>query len=253
MPLRPDQLDRYSRHILLKEVGGQGQQTLLNAHVLVVGAGGLGAPILLYLAAAGVGRLSIVDDDDVALSNLQRQIIHDTAHVGAPKTESATAALKRLNPDVQVTQHRMRLSAETAAPLIQGCDLVIDGCDNFETRYAVNEACYKAQIPLISAAVGRFEGQLATFKAYDRAGGALPCYRCFAPEPPEFVAPCDQEGILGAVTGVLGSLAALEALKELLGIGEGLAGRLLIYDGLSADMRVVRLPADPACAVCGQH
>ena len=252
--LTPDQVERYSRHLLLKEVGGQGQQKLLDAKVLVIGAGGLGAPALLYLAAAGVGRLGVVDDDTVALSNLQRQIIHNSADLGRPKTDSAREAVAAINPDVTFDAHEMRLNADNAEELIGAYDLVLDGCDNFETRFAVNQACFTSQTPLISAAVGRFDGQLSTFKAYDRSGPRLPCYQCLVPEapPPGAVGSCEEEGVMGALTGVIGSLAALEALKELLGLGESLAGKLLIYNGLTASMRVVRLPADPACPVCGE-
>ena len=252
MPLLPDQIERYSRHILLKEVGGQGQQKLLGAKVLVIGAGGLGSPILLYLAAAGIGTIGIVDDDKITLSNLQRQIIHDTDHVGQSKLDSAKMRINALNPDVTVILYHDKIDQDNAARLIEPYDLVIEGVDNFATRFILNQATIAARKTLISAAVGRFEGQVATFKPWQDPG-ILPCYRCLvADEPPrDSQINCDEEGILGAVTGVVGALAAMEALKEIAGIGTSLAGRLLIYDGLSAHTRTVNLPADPACADCG--
>lgn len=253
MALSPDQKERYARHILLKEVGGQGQQKLLSARVALVGAGGIGAPALLYLAAAGVGAVTIIDDDDVALSNLQRQVLFQTSDVGRSKAERAGAAVGRLTPDCQVRAHRGRLTSENAAALLRGHDLVLDGSDNFETRFAVNHACFELAIPLISAAVGRFDGQLATFRPFAKQSPRLPCYQCLVPEapPPGAVPRCEEEGVLGAVTGVLGSLAALEALKELLSLGDSLAGRLLIYDGLASAARTIKLPHDPACPTCG--
>jgi len=249
--LTSSQIDRYSRHILLKEVGGQGQQKLLAARVLVVGAGGLGSPILLYLAAAGVGTIGIVDDDVVALSNLQRQIIHTTAAVGKGKLESAKSSIDRLNPDVDVALHHKKLTIDNADDLIAEYDIVVEGVDNFSPRYVLNRACMLANKPLVSAAVGRFEGQVSIFKAY-AAPGVLPCYRCLVPEEPprDGQVNCDEEGILGAVTGVVGTLAAMEVLKEILGIGESLAGRLLVYDGLGAVTRTLKLNADPQCQEC---
>jgi len=246
------QRNRYSRHILLKEVGGQGQQKLLSSRVLVVGAGGIGAPLIQYLSAAGVGTIGVADDDMVALSNLQRQIIHGTEDVGRAKTASAKDFAARLNPDVEIIEHRLHIDDDDAAEIIAGYDLVAEGVDNFKTRYALNRACLTLKKPLVSAAVGRFEGQLATFKPYQQPG-ILPCYRCLVPaEPPrDAQVNCAEEGVLGAVTGVMGTLAAMEALKELLQIGTGLAGRLLIYDGLAAQFRNVALPADPNCTDCG--
>ncbi|TNE60236.1 MAG: molybdopterin-synthase adenylyltransferase MoeB [Alphaproteobacteria bacterium] len=246
------QIDRYARHLILKEIGGAGQQKLLAARVLVVGAGGLGAPVLLYLAAAGVGTLGIVDFDTVDLSNLQRQIIHDTDNVGMAKTESAAQSLARVNPDVKVVLHNEKLDAGNARALISQYDIVADGTDSFATRFIVNDACVAEKKPLVSAAVGQFDGQLATWRGYERD---KPCYRCFMPEapPPGAVPTCEQAGVLGALTGVMGSLQALEVIKEVLALGESMAGRLLIYDALGAEFRTVRVPPDPECAVCGKR
>ena len=251
MSLDKEQIERYARHLILKEVGGQGQEKLLHARVLIVGAGGLGAPLILYLAAAGVGTLGIVDDDRVALSNLQRQVIHKSSEVGRLKTESAAAAVKALNPGIAVEEHPYRLIRGNALDIVSRYDIVADGSDSFATRVLVNDACYFAAKPLVSAAVGQFDGQLATFKP--RAGEGLPCYRCLFPEtpPPGSVPTCAEAGILGALAGVMGALQAMEVLKELLGIGDSLAGRLLLYDGLQGTIRTVRLKADPACALCG--
>ena len=248
-----NQRERYARHILLKEVGGQGQQKLLAARVLVVGAGGLGAPLIQYLAAAGVGTIGVADDDRVALSNLQRQVIFHTEDVGRAKTASAKDFAARLNPDVALVEHRLRVDDDNAAGLVADYDLVAEGIDNFAGRYALNRACIAQGKPLVSAAIGRFDGLLSTFKPYADPG-VLPCYRCFMPEEPprETQTTCAEDGVLGAVAGVMGTLAAMEVLKELLGIGDGLAGRLLIYDGLKASMRNVALPADPACPDCGR-
>ena len=250
--MTPEQKERYARHILLKEVGGQGQQKLIAARVLVVGAGGLGAPILAYLAAAGVGTIGVADDDAVALSNLQRQTLFRTEDVGRQKIETASDALGRLNPNVNVQMHA-RITSDNAHSIIANYDLVVEGVDNFEARYALNRACIAAKKPLVSAAVGRFEGQLATFKPFDNPGVA-PCYRCLVPEAPprDQQINCAEEGVIGTVTGVMGTLAAMEVLKELLSLGEGLAGWLLIYDGLNASFRKVRLPADPACPDCSR-
>ncbi len=246
------QLHRYSRHIILQELGGIGQAKLLNSSVLVVGAGGLGAPLLLYLAAAGVGRIGVIDDDVVELSNLQRQVIHDTGAIGIAKVESAKAAVVRVNPDVKLETHRTRLTVDNALDLISQYDLVADGSDNFPTRFLVNDAAYFAKKPLVSAAILRFEGQLATFKAHD---GKSPCYRCIFHEapPPGLIPTCSEGGILGAVAGALGSLQATEILKELAGIGDSLAGSLLIYDALGTTFRKVKVRRDPACPLCGEH
>jgi adenylyltransferase/sulfurtransferase len=244
-----DEITRYSRHILLKEVGGTGQARLRAARVLIVGAGGLGSPLALYLAAAGVGTLGIVDEDRVELSNLQRQIAHTTARIGAPKVASAAEAVCAINPGVRVEAHATRLTADNAAALIADFDIVCDGTDNFATRFLLADACALGRRTLVSAAVLRFEGQLSVFKPH--AGG--PCYRCLYPEPPPagLVPTCAEAGVLGAVTGVMGTLQATEVLKEILGIGETLSGRLLIWDALASRFRTVRLPPDPGCALCG--
>jgi len=250
MDFTEDEIQRYARHILLPEVGGEGQARLRDARVLIVGAGGLGSPVALYLAAAGVGTIGLVDDDVVDLSNLQRQVAHTTARIGTPKVASAAAAMAAINPLVEVAQHRCRLTAANALALIGGYDLVCDGSDNFATRFLVADACHLARRTLVSAAVLRFEGQLSTFRSH-RAGE--PCYRCLHPAPPPegLVPSCAEAGVFGAVTGVLGTLEATEALKELLGIGESLSGRLLIWDALGARFRTVRLRPDPACPLCG--
>ena len=249
--LSEDRIDRYARHLILPEVGGAGQQRLLNSRVLVVGAGGLGAPVLLYLAAAGVGTLGIVDDDSVDVSNLQRQVIHTTERVGTPKVASAGAAIAALDPAIRVVPHRLRLDAESAAELFADYDVIADGSDNFETRYAVNDAAVAAGRTLVSGAVLRFDGQLSTFKPH--AGPEHPCYRCLFPEapPPDAVPTCSEAGILGAVAGVVGSLQATEVLKELLGLGSGLSGRLLLYDALSAETRSISFARRADCPACG--
>jgi adenylyltransferase/sulfurtransferase len=232
--LSPEELERYARHIVLREVGGPGQQALGRARVLVIGAGGLGAPVLLYLAAAGVGTLGVIDDDVVSLSNLQRQVIHATPDVGRAKVESAAAAIARLNPHVKIAVHAQRLTAANALSLISNYDIVADGSDNFSTRYLVADACYFAKKPLITAAVGTFDGTLTTIRAHEqgRDGKPNPTYRCLFPEPPPpgTVPTCSEAGVLGALTGVLGSMMALEVIREIVGFGEGLVGRLLMVD-----------------------
>ena len=249
------QIERYARHLVLPEIGDQGQARLLGSSVLVIGAGGLGSPLLLYLAAAGVGRLGVVDDDDVDLSNLQRQVLHDTSNIGLAKTLSAKARLAEINPEVAVETHQTRLTRETAMDLIEGYDLVADGSDNFPTRYLVNDACYLAGRTLVSAAILRFDGQLATFKAHLReaqAPEAHPCYRClFGNQPPDTKESCADVGVLGALAGALGSLQAIEVVKELLGIGDSLSGSLLLYDALGVTFRKIKVKADPACSLCG--
>lgn len=246
-PLSPEELERYARHIVLPEVGGPGQQKLKRARVLVVGAGGLGAPVLHYLAAAGVGTLGIVDDDLVSLSNLQRQVIHDTVSVDLPKTESAAATITRINPHVTVEQHRLRLTAENVAELVSAYDIVIDGTDNFDTRYAIADACAEAERPLITGAVGRFDGSVTVLKPYETGadGRRNPSYRDLFPEPPprDLVPSCAEAGVLGALVGVIGTLQAMEAIKLVTGIGEPLIGRLLMYDGLGANFDTVRYRA----------
>ena len=235
--LTADELERYARHLVLREVGGPGQAALKRARVLVVGAGGLGAPVLLYLAAAGVGTLGVIDDDTVALSNLQRQVIHGTPDVDRPKVESAAAAIRRLNPNVRVVTHAERLTAANALALVGAYDVVADGSDNFATRYLVADACYFAKKPLVTAAVGTFDGTLTTIRAHERNadGKPNPTYRCLFPEPPPAgtVPACSEAGILGALPGILGAMMALEVIREIVGFGEGLVGRLLMVDARS--------------------
>ncbi|HUJ47654.1 MAG TPA: molybdopterin-synthase adenylyltransferase MoeB [Rhizomicrobium sp.] len=252
MALTDEEVERYARHIVLREVGGAGQARLKAAKVLVVGAGGLGSPVILYLAAAGVGTIGVVDFDTVSLSNLQRQIAHRTADIGRPKTASAADAATAINPDVSLVPHPMRLTADNALDLIRRYDIVADGSDNFATRFLVNDACFFAGKTLVSAAVTEFDGQLATFKP--RAGD-FPCYRCLFPEPPPpGTAPsCSEAGILGAAAGVMGTLQALEVMKEIIGLGESLAGHLVIYEALTTRFRNVRVRKDPACALCGEN
>lgn len=243
------EIQRYSRHILLREMGGTGQAKLKAAKVLVVGAGGLGSPLALYLAAAGVGTIGLVDADVVELSNLQRQIVHGMDNLGQLKVESAAESLARINPLVSVVRHAQMLAPENVAQLIADYDLICDGTDNFTTRFLVADACVAAKKTLVSAAVLRFEGQISTFKPH--AGG--PCYRCLYPEPPPegLVPPCSEAGVLGAVTGVMGTLQATEVVKEITGIGQSLSGYLLVWDALDAEFRKIRLRKDPACLVCG--
>ena len=231
-------------------MGGVGQTKLLQGSVLVVGAGGLGAPLLLYLAAAGVGTIGVVDDDAVDLSNLQRQVIHATERIGAPKVESAAQAVAAVNPEIRLVPHRLRLDAGNVAELIAGYDVIADGSDNFETRFTLNDACHEAGKILVAAALLRFEGQLATFKS---GLGEFPCYRCLfqAPPPPGMVPSCAEGGVLGALAGTMGSLQATEILKEVMGIGESLAGHLLIYDALTTTIRKMALKRNPRCATCG--
>ncbi|GGD22387.1 molybdopterin-synthase adenylyltransferase MoeB [Pyruvatibacter mobilis] len=249
MALSGDQLERYARHILLKEIGGPGQQALLAARVLIIGAGGLGSPAALYLAASGVGTIGLVDDDHVSLSNLQRQIAHTTAAVGEPKTESAARTLTALNPDTRINQHTERLTSGNVDALVSGYDMVLDGCDNFETRFLVSDACERAQIPLVSGAVGRFDGQLAVFHPWetDADGTPGPGYRDLVPEmpPPGSVPTCEEAGVVGALTGVIGSMMAMEAIKEITGAGTSMAGSLLLYDALDTRIRRVKLRRDP--------
>lgn len=246
-PLSPQELERYARHIVLPEIGGAGQQKLKAARVLVVGAGGLGAPVLQYLAAAGVGTLGIVDDDLVSLSNLQRQVIHASEAVGTAKLDSAREAIARLNPHVTVESHAKRLTVGNARDLVSAYDLVADGSDNFDTRYAVADACAAAAKPLVTAAVGRFDGSLTVLKPYENGsdGGPNPSYRDLFPDPPPpgLVPGCAEAGILGALTGVMGTLQAMEIIKLVTGIGEPLVGRLLLYDALSARFETMRYKA----------
>jgi molybdopterin-synthase adenylyltransferase len=248
--LSAEELERYARHIILPDVGGPGQAALGRARVLIVGAGGLGAPVLLYLAAAGVGTLGVVDDDVVSLSNLQRQVIHATPDIGTPKVDSAAAVIHRLNPHVAVEQHRVRLTAQNALGLIERYDLVADGSDNFATRYLVADACYFAGKPLVTAALGPFDGTLTTIRAHERGadGKPNPTYRCLFPEPPPpgTVPACAEAGILGALAGVIGSMAALEVIREIVGFGEGLVGRLIMLDARAMRFETLRYEWDPA-------
>jgi len=257
MSFSEDQINRYARHILLPEVGGVGQQKLLDARVLVVGAGGLGSPVLMYLAAAGVGTLGIVDDDVVDLSNLQRQIVHSTDAVGTGKVESAKKTIAAINPDVTVIAINDRIGPDNALELISGYDIIADGSDNFATRFLVNDACYLAGKTLVSAAILRFDAQVYTFKAAekDKDGGHGPCYRCIFPAPPPQgqVPTCAEAGVLGALCGLAGSLQATEVLKEILSIGDSLSGSLLVIDGLSTTFRKISVKADPGCALCGEN
>jgi molybdopterin/thiamine biosynthesis adenylyltransferase len=244
------QLERYARHIILPELGGKGQERLLQSSVLVLGAGGLGSPLLMYLAAAGVGRIGIIDDDAVDLSNLQRQVIHATDKVGRPKVESAAAAIAAINPDVAVEAMAVRLDVKNVMDLVPRFDIVADGSDNFATRFLLNDACYFARRPLVSGALLRFEGQVSTFRAFE---GDNPCYRCIFPAPPPegMIPTCAEGGVLGAVAGTIGCMQATEVIKELTGIGESLAGRLVVMDALSATFRRIGVKRDPACALCG--
>ena len=245
MGLTDDQLDRYARHIVLREIGGAGQLRLLAAKVAVVGAGGIGSPLLQYLAAAGIGTITIFDDDVVSLSNLQRQTLYSTADVDMPKVAAAGAALARLNPDVTLVPRAMRLDAANAAAELMGHDAIVDGCDNFATRLAVADAALALRIPLVSAAVGPFEGQVTVYRGWE---AGRPCYRCFVGhDPGRAEASCADQGVLGALTGVAGSLAALEALRAIVPFGEDSAGKLLLIDALALRFRTLRLPKDPGC------
>jgi molybdopterin/thiamine biosynthesis adenylyltransferase len=256
MALIGDDLERYARHLVLREVGGPGQAKLRSARVLVIGAGGLGAPLLQYLAAAGVGTLGIVDDDEVSLSNLQRQVIHGTPDIGRPKTESAADAIRRLNPGVSVVEHRQRLDAASARGLMRDYDIVADGSDNFETRYAVSDACFHERKPLVTAALGQFDGTLTTIRGHERApdGRLNPTYRCLFPEPPPAgtVPTCAEAGVLGALAGIMGSLMALEVIREIIGFGENLVGRLLMVDARSMRFDVMRYAYDPQNPLSGE-
>lgn len=237
------EIERYARHLVLAEIGGPGQQALARARVLIVGLGGVGGPAALYLAAAGIGGLTLVDDDTVALSNLQRQIVFDTADVGRAKVEAGTERLEALNPGVAIRTLAERLTTATATGMIAGHDLVLDGSDDFATRFAVNAACVAAGVPLVSGALGRWSGQVVVFEG-------RPCYRCLVPDIPPEAESCARAGVVGALAGVIGAMAALEAIKRITGAGTPLSGRLMLYDGLAGTARTVTLPADPACPVC---
>ena len=242
--LSPDEIDRYARHLVLRDVGGPGQARLRAARVLVIGAGGLGAPLIQYLAAAGIGTIGIVDDDTVSLSNLQRQVIHGTPDVGRRKVESAADAVARLNPGVAVEGHAARIDPDNARDLVRAYDLVADGSDNFETRYAVSDACFHEGRPLVTAALGQFDGSLTTIRAHERDAGGRPnpTYRCLfaSPPPPGAIPTCAEAGVLGALAGVMGSLMAMEVIREIVGFGEGLVGRLLMVDARGMRFDVMR-------------
>ena len=249
MSLTDTELDRYARHIVLKEVGGAGQAKLRGAVVAVIGAGGIGSPAIQYLAAAGIGRMIVIDDDVVELSNLQRQTLFGSGDIGAAKVDIAASAVERLNPGVVIEARRERIDAGNARDLIAGADVVLDGTDNFATRLAVADAAFAARIPLVSAAVGQFEGQLGLFRGWE---AGKPCYRCFVgTDPDRAEASCAEAGVLGAMTGVMGSLAALEAMRAVIGFGDDSAGKLLLVDALAFRFRTINLPKDPGCSCCG--
>lgn len=248
MSLSDAQLERYARHIVLREIGGEGQRKLLAAHVAVIGAGGIGSPVIQYLAAAGVGRLTIIDDDVVDLSNLQRQTLFGTADEGASKVERAKAAVAALNPDVEVRAIPDRITADNAEAILASVDVVIDGSDNFGTRLAVADAALRLRIPLVSASIGQFEGQLAVFRGWE---AGKPCYRCLVGDDPGLPEQsCSEQGVLGGLPGVMGSLAAMEAVRAITGFGEDSAGKLLLADLLTLKFRTITLPKDPGCPAC---
>lgn len=247
--LTPEEIERYARHIVLRDFGGPGQQKLKRARILVIGAGGLGSPLIQYLAAAGIGEIGVVDDDDVSLSNLQRQVLHSVKEIGRPKVESAAAAVARLNPHVKFIAHRVRLDAKNARALIGGYDVVADGSDNFATRYVASDACFYEKRPLVTAAIGAFDGSLTVLRPYETGadGRPNPTYRCLFPEPPpdEAVLSCSQIGVLGALAGILGAMMALEAIREIVGFGESLVGRLVLLDALNMRFETIRYGWDP--------
>jgi molybdopterin/thiamine biosynthesis adenylyltransferase/rhodanese-related sulfurtransferase len=247
--MTPEQRDRYSRHTLLPEVGVDGQLKMLNAKVLLVGAGGLGAPTALYLAAAGIGTMGLVDDDVVDASNLQRQVIHNTERIGMPKTESARLTIEALNPDINVVEHRGRMNASNIIEIISQYDVIVDGADNFPTRYLLNDASVRLRKPVVSASILSFDGQISTFVPFEG-----PCYRCLYPTPPpaELAPSCSANGVLGAMAGTMGLLQANEVLKLVLGIGEPLIGRLLLFDALSTRFTELKVRRDPNCPICGE-
>lgn len=251
MDLTDAQQERYSRHIILKEVGGKGQKKLANAKVLLIGAGGLGSPAAMYLAAAGIGTIGLVDGDVVDLSNLQRQVLHSTATVGKPKVESGQQTLAALNPEITVKTYYRHIDSESIMELVSEYDVVLDGSDNFSTRFLVNDACFFAKKTLVSASMFRFEGQLTTIKPH----AGYPCYRCLYPEPPPagLVPNCQEAGVLGVLAGTMGILQATEAIKEILGLGDTMADKLMIYDALEMKFRKVTRPKDPTCPLCSAH
>ncbi len=249
MSLREDQIERYSRQIILPNIGGKGQEKLLNGKVLVIGAGGLGSPCALYLASAGVGRIGIVDSDVVEVNNLQRQIIHSTANVGKPKAESAKERMNAINPDVEVIPYKLRVTSKNILDIIKDYDIIVDGSDNFPTRYLVNDACVLSKKPLSHGGIFRYDGQVMTI-----IPGQGACYRCLFPEPPPpgLVPSCQEAGILGAVAGVIGTIQANEVLKYILNMGNLLSGKLLVFNALDSSFRQVKVPRDPKCPVCGE-
>lgn len=251
MELTESEIQRYSRHIILQDVGGKGQLKLKRAKVLLIGAGGLGSPAGLYLAAAGIGTIGLVDGDVVDLSNLQRQIMHSTATLGQPKVASGQKTLSAINPDITINAYHQLVDADNILPLVSQYDIVLDGSDNFTTRFLVNDACFFAKKTLISASMFRFEGQLTSIKPHQ----GYPCYRCLYPEPPPagLVPNCQEAGVLGVLAGTMGILQASEAIKEILGIGETVADKLVIYDALEMKFRKVGRPKDPACPLCGPN
>jgi adenylyltransferase/sulfurtransferase len=250
MTLSDQQLDRYARHIVLRDIGGAGQSKLLSSHVLLIGAGGIGCPAIQYLAAAGVGTISVVDDDIVSLSNLQRQILYTEADIGTAKVDAAGAAVSRLNRDVTFRGLQQRIDRSTAADILNGVDVVIDGCDNFATRLVVNDLCLAAKVPLVSAAIGQFHGQIGTFTGWQ---ADAPCYRCFVGDAhdPDDCDDCATQGVLGAMCGLMGSFAAMEAIRVLTGFGDPQIGKLHLFDGMAPAMRSIRLPKDAGCSSCG--
>ena len=251
MAMTDEQIERYSRHIILKEVGVKGQKKLLNASVLIIGAGGLGAPAAMYLAAAGVGKIGIVDADEVDLSNLQRQIIHATADIGKPKVKSAKETMNAMNPDVEVVTYHKFVDSTNIREIIREYDFVIDGTDNFPAKFLINDACVMEKKPFSHAGIIRFKGQLMTY-----VPGQGPCYRCVFKNPPpkDAVPTCKQAGVIGAMGGVIGSLQAMEAIKYIVGIGDLLTGKLLTYDAINQEFRKIKLPSDTSkCPVCGEH
>jgi len=249
MTLSDQQLDRYARHIVLRDIGGAGQSKLLLSHVLLIGAGGIGCPAIQYLAAAGVGTISVVDDDIVSLSNLQRQILYTESDIGTAKVDAASAAVTRLNPDVIFNGLKQRIDRSTSADILKGVDVVIDGCDNFATRLIVNDLCLSAKVPLVSAAIGQFHGQIGTFTGWQYDA---PCYRCFVGDAhdPDDCDDCATQGVLGAMCGLMGSFAAMEAIRALTGFGEAQMGKLHLFDGMAPAMRTIRLPKDAGCKSC---
>jgi molybdopterin-synthase adenylyltransferase len=250
MSLTDQQLDRYARHIVLRDIGGAGQAKLLDSHVLLIGAGGIGCPAIQYLASAGVGKISVVDDDVVSLSNLQRQVLYSEKQIGQPKVVAAAEAVARLNPDVKFHPLQQRITSETSPDILNGVNVVIDGSDNFATRLLVNDLCLTARVPLVSAAIGQFHGQIGTFTGWLPQA---PCYRCFVGDAhdPDDCDDCATQGVLGAMCGLMGSFAAMEAIRFLTGFGESQQGKLHIFDGLKPMMRSINMPKDPGCRSCG--